>query len=304
MQAMTILPCVSFSSLNCLTAHCRQAPTEPSAGCQQKYGRSKPSDRQAAAGSACGSASIGLCRRCRSSPCSVTSTDSVRSWMCRSKSSRKILQRALQRLHRRPGPGRRRCARCPADCVCCSSISRSSGRPCPASIARRICSTQGRPSRQGVHQPQDSWAKKCSRLRQHAHRAGAVVEHDHGAGAQPAAGLHRPSRNPWATSRCSLGRENRSRRRRAARRERRKPSRMPPACSSRISRSGGAHRQFPRAGLFDPAAGAVDLGAAVLGAAQSAGTTRRRGRRCAERCRASRRCSRRSACPTGRYACG
>ena len=36
MQAITILPCVSFSSLNCLTAHCRQAPTEPRAGCQQK----------------------------------------------------------------------------------------------------------------------------------------------------------------------------------------------------------------------------------------------------------------------------
>ncbi len=39
MQAMTSLPCVSASSLNCLTAHWRQAPTEPSAGCQQKYGR-------------------------------------------------------------------------------------------------------------------------------------------------------------------------------------------------------------------------------------------------------------------------
>ncbi len=38
---------VSFSSLNCLTAHWRHAPTEPSAGCQQKYGRSKPSERQA-----------------------------------------------------------------------------------------------------------------------------------------------------------------------------------------------------------------------------------------------------------------
>ena len=38
---------VSFSSLNCLTAHCRHAPTDPIAGCQQKYGRSKPSERHA-----------------------------------------------------------------------------------------------------------------------------------------------------------------------------------------------------------------------------------------------------------------
>lgn len=29
MQAITILPCVSFSSLNAFTAHCRQAPMEP-----------------------------------------------------------------------------------------------------------------------------------------------------------------------------------------------------------------------------------------------------------------------------------
>src|SRR5581483_9055627 len=46
MQAITMRPRLSFSSLNCLTAHCRQAPTEPSAGCQQKYGRLKPAERQ------------------------------------------------------------------------------------------------------------------------------------------------------------------------------------------------------------------------------------------------------------------
>ena len=51
MHAMTILPCLSSSFLNCLTAHWRHAPTEPSAGCQQKYGRSKPSERQPATGS-------------------------------------------------------------------------------------------------------------------------------------------------------------------------------------------------------------------------------------------------------------
>ena len=36
-----------FSSVYCLTAHWRQAPTLPSAGCQQKYGMSRPSDRHA-----------------------------------------------------------------------------------------------------------------------------------------------------------------------------------------------------------------------------------------------------------------
>src|SRR5215471_506431 len=45
-QAMTILPRWSCSSLNCLTAHCRHAPTEPNAGCQQKYGKFMPRERQ------------------------------------------------------------------------------------------------------------------------------------------------------------------------------------------------------------------------------------------------------------------
>src|SRR5579872_1555740 len=47
MHAMTRRPRVSFSSRNCLTAHCRHAPTDPIAGCQQKYGRLKPSVRHA-----------------------------------------------------------------------------------------------------------------------------------------------------------------------------------------------------------------------------------------------------------------
>src|SRR5690606_625838 len=47
MQDMTSFPRVSSSSLKDLTAHCLQAPTEPMAGCQQKYGRSNPSERQA-----------------------------------------------------------------------------------------------------------------------------------------------------------------------------------------------------------------------------------------------------------------
>lgn len=46
-QAMTIFPRVSRSSLNSLTAHCRQAPTLCSAGCQQKCGTSNPRERQA-----------------------------------------------------------------------------------------------------------------------------------------------------------------------------------------------------------------------------------------------------------------
>src|SRR5690349_5594706 len=47
MQDMTIRPRVSFSSVYCLTAHWRQAPTLPRAGCQQKYGISRPRDRHA-----------------------------------------------------------------------------------------------------------------------------------------------------------------------------------------------------------------------------------------------------------------
>ena len=45
MHAMTMRPRWSFSSRYCLTAHWRQAPTDPSAGCQQKYGRSRPFER-------------------------------------------------------------------------------------------------------------------------------------------------------------------------------------------------------------------------------------------------------------------
>src|SRR5690606_17773897 len=41
--------------------------------------------------------------------------------------------------------------------------SRSSGRPCPASIRPRIRATQLVPSRQGVHWPQDSAAKNRAR---------------------------------------------------------------------------------------------------------------------------------------------
>src|SRR5215470_1571 len=48
MQAITSLPRRSDSSLNCFTAHCLQAPTEPNAGCQQKYGKFMPSSKQAA----------------------------------------------------------------------------------------------------------------------------------------------------------------------------------------------------------------------------------------------------------------
>lgn len=41
-HAIWIFPVVSFSSLKTFTAHRRQEPTDPIAGCQQKYGRSKP----------------------------------------------------------------------------------------------------------------------------------------------------------------------------------------------------------------------------------------------------------------------
>ncbi len=56
-------------------------------------------------------------------------------------------------------------------------------------MASRVFSTQGRPSRHGVHHPQLSWAKKCSMLWSMSDGAGLVVEDDHGAGAEPAAGV-------------------------------------------------------------------------------------------------------------------
>jgi hypothetical protein len=47
MHAMTILPFVSFSSRYWITAHWRHAPTDPNAGCQQKYCRFMPRERTA-----------------------------------------------------------------------------------------------------------------------------------------------------------------------------------------------------------------------------------------------------------------
>ena len=103
-------------------------------------------------------------------------------------------QRALQRLHRarrevaealvglhepdasRPGPRGPRAGR---------------ARPrCRSSSAAAHCS----PSRHGVHQPHDSWAKNCIMLSDHADGAGLVVEQDQRAGAEAAA---RP--RPWST---------------------------------------------------------------------------------------------------------
>ena len=57
MHAMTMRPRRSSSSRYCLTAHWRQAPTEPRAGCQQKYGRSRPRDRHSSSRFLPGSAS-------------------------------------------------------------------------------------------------------------------------------------------------------------------------------------------------------------------------------------------------------
>ena len=72
---------------------------------------------------------------------------------------------------RRAGPSppaqvRKRCGRGRAGRHALRESSRSPLRiPSPSSMPASKRSTQGRPSRQGVHQPQDSCAKKCSRLR-------------------------------------------------------------------------------------------------------------------------------------------
>src|SRR6478735_7034876 len=47
MHDITMRPRLSSAFAYCLTAQARQAPTEPNAGCQQKYGTSRPSVKQA-----------------------------------------------------------------------------------------------------------------------------------------------------------------------------------------------------------------------------------------------------------------
>ena len=194
--------------------------------------------------------------------CSVSTGSAARGCAARNRRGSTSARSAAARS----APGRQRAegvARGRAAARAARSMSRSPGCPAPSSMALEdAVATQGRPSRQGVHQPHDSWAKNCCRLRDHADRAGRVVQHDHRAGAQAAAGLLRPSRSPSAR-RGAPGRRKSVEAPPGRRPRSCQPSRMPPACSSRISRSGGAHRQLPQARALHPAARAVELGAAV-----------------------------------------
>ena len=218
MHAITSLPCVSSSSLELLD---RALP----AGAHRAHRRMPAEVRQVearatgrrAAGSAVASTSYGLSVDVDRSPCTYLQGQRF-SRMCRSKSSRKYFS-ALCSGSAAPGasaqnvlPGRQesrlelRVAR-----------DRPAARgppPWPPGCARPSAS----PLQHGVHQPQDSCAKKCSRFQTHADRAGLVVEHDHGPGAHAAAGLlhlGEVHRHVEVLAR----RENRWRRRREARRE-------------------------------------------------------------------------------------
>ena len=195
MHAITILPCVSCSSRNCLTAHCRHAPTEPIAGCQQKYGRSKPSEGRRAACSAPASTAIGAAVDVDRALMRSDLQGQRCSRMCRSKSSRKYFS-ALCSGSTAPGASAQNVWPGPSRRDCCASSSRSDSWPLPSSIAASVRATHGSPSRHGVHQPHDSRAKNCSRLSTMPDRAGLVVEDDHRAGAHAAAGFLHRRRSP------------------------------------------------------------------------------------------------------------
>ena len=84
------------------------------------------------------------------------------SWMCRSKSPRKYF-RALCSGSAAPGARRRRYVREPEVRMGFQQF-KIGGWPRPFSMSCNICSIQESPLQHGVHQPHDSWAKKCSRL--------------------------------------------------------------------------------------------------------------------------------------------
>ena len=96
-----------------------------------------------------------------------------------------------------PAPGRRRCGPVPAACVC-----RPVGRclrawPWPVFDGRQACrSTQGSPSRHGVHQPQDSCAKNRIEVEHHADRTGLVVQDRSSCRFPAGCRLAAPNRNP------------------------------------------------------------------------------------------------------------
>ena len=184
MQAITRRPCLSCSSLNCLTAHWRQAPTEPSAGCQQKYGRSKPSDRH-------------WCRRfcLRVHPvCAIVDVNRRQlhlhghrfSRMCRSKSSRKYLS-ALCKGSAAPGASAQNVLPGARNFVWNASFSMSPG--CAAPFLHRVQDAfrpvEAAPARRA---PAARFLReKMLQIPEHPDWAGLVVQHDHGAGAHAAA---------------------------------------------------------------------------------------------------------------------
>ena len=137
---------------------------------------------------------------------------------------------------RRRAPVRRMCCRDSTSWLEHASLSRSPGFPWPSSIDFRIRSAHPSPLQQGVQKPQDSRAKKLCHVPRHTDRTGVVIEHDHGAGAQAAAGFghlgevhgriqvlfddERSVETPPGSNPRNFN-----------------PSRIPPACSSRISRA-------------------------------------------------------------------
>src|SRR5690242_19048586 len=85
------------------------------------------------------------------------------SWMCRSKSARQYFKK-LCNGSIAPGAKAQNVRPGPSNFVCMARTSMSSILPCPSSRLWRIRSVQDSPSQQGVHHPQDSCAKKCSKF--------------------------------------------------------------------------------------------------------------------------------------------
>ena len=107
--------------------------------------------------------------------------------MCRSKSSRKYFS-ALCSGSTAPGASAQKVCPGPAGAYGIRSRSRSPGWPFPSSMACRICRpSAARPSRACTSRRIP--ARRNVQVAHHANRAGLVIQHDHGAGAQTAAGL-------------------------------------------------------------------------------------------------------------------
>ena len=197
-------------------AEVRQVEAEREAGVRAGSGPSRPrrcgrrstawrrhrARRRSAAGDAWARRSRGLPVR------------TVPAAMWRSNSSRKYLS-ALCSGSTAPGASAQNVLPGPSHLQCLLSSSMSSARAPPSSNAIRIFSTQGRPSRHGVHQPHDSRAKKRSSVEHHADRAGLIVEHDQRCrcpgGCRPSGSTRSPS-----ASRGARASGSRSRRRPAA----------------------------------------------------------------------------------------